>query len=408
MTPLILSAASGCVLPTAPAATVHIQDGRIAAVGAYHDVPAGLAGLDAGEQVILPGLVDPHVHINEPGRTDWEGFAHATRAAAAGGVTTLVDMPLNSIPATVSVAGFDAKQTRQRRGDPRRRRVLGWRRAGEHAGHQAARGPRCARVQELPVSVRRRRVPERDRTRPPRGAAGPGRPRHAAPGARRVAGAAARGGSRRRSARRTGPGWSTRPMASEMAAIDLLIELARESGARIHVVHLSSPAPLAAIRAARASGVAISCETCPHYLTFDEDHIVAGATAVQVRAADSQPGRSRGPVARTGVRRDRPGRDRSLAGAARPQAPRRRRLPAGLGRHRVAPTRPRGGVDRSVDARPAARIAGTLDGSSARDARGPRTFKGRHRGRPGRRLRAFGIPRSSRSSTRPRCTIVMR
>ena len=90
-------------------ATILIAGGRIAAVRPIDDVPAGATGIDAGSLVVLPGLVDTHVHVNEPGRSDWEGFAHATRAAAAGGVTTLVDMPLNSLPATVSVDALDAK-----------------------------------------------------------------------------------------------------------------------------------------------------------------------------------------------------------------------------------------------------------------------------------------------------------
>jgi len=98
------------VLPdgTQPA-TIHLKEGRIAAVRPHGDAASGSGGLDAGDLVVLPGLVDTHVHLNEPGRTEWEGFAHGTRAAAAGGVTTLVDMPLNSQPATVSVAALDAK-----------------------------------------------------------------------------------------------------------------------------------------------------------------------------------------------------------------------------------------------------------------------------------------------------------
>ena len=88
-----------------------MADGIIAAVAAYDDVPAGATLIDAGPLVISPGLVDTHVHVNEPGRTDWEGFDTATRAAAAGGVTTIVDMPLNSVPATVDVPSLDGKRT---------------------------------------------------------------------------------------------------------------------------------------------------------------------------------------------------------------------------------------------------------------------------------------------------------
>ncbi|HEX3128195.1 MAG TPA: amidohydrolase family protein, partial [Thermoanaerobaculia bacterium] len=83
-------------------ASIHIEQGVIAAVRAWEDLPDGAEVIEAGETVVMPGLVDTHVHINEPGRTDWEGFETATRAAAAGGITTLVDMPLNSIPATTT------------------------------------------------------------------------------------------------------------------------------------------------------------------------------------------------------------------------------------------------------------------------------------------------------------------
>src|SRR5881296_2317510 len=99
-------------------ASIHIQKGTIAAVAAYDDLPVGaevVDASDAGDLVISPGIVDTHVHINEPGRTEWEGFDTATRAAAAGGVTTIVDMPLNSVPATTSVGGLDAKREAARR-----------------------------------------------------------------------------------------------------------------------------------------------------------------------------------------------------------------------------------------------------------------------------------------------------
>src|SRR5262245_8499572 len=92
-----------------PAAVV-VRGERIAAVVGPDDVPAGVPVEDAGDRLVLPGLVDTHVHINEPGRTDWEGFATATRAAAAGGITTLIDMPLNSSPVTTTVAALRLKQ----------------------------------------------------------------------------------------------------------------------------------------------------------------------------------------------------------------------------------------------------------------------------------------------------------
>src|ERR1041385_8939337 len=98
------------VLPeTVAPRSVHIREERIVFVGDYDDVVAGCEIVEAGDSVVMPGLVDTHVHINAPGRTEWEGFRSATVAAAAGGVTTLVDMPLNSIPPTTTLAGFETK-----------------------------------------------------------------------------------------------------------------------------------------------------------------------------------------------------------------------------------------------------------------------------------------------------------
>src|ERR1043166_1811766 len=91
-------------------ASLHITRGYISSISIFEDVPAGAELIEAGpEEIVMPGLIDTHVHVNEPGRTDWEGFETATRAAAAGGVTTIVDMPLNSIPATTTLAAFEKK-----------------------------------------------------------------------------------------------------------------------------------------------------------------------------------------------------------------------------------------------------------------------------------------------------------
>ena len=92
-----------------PAAVV-VRDGRIDAVHGFDFVGGGLRRVDAGDLLVTPGLVDSHVHINEPGRTEWEGFQTATEAAAAGGITCVVDMPLNCIPATTSRAAAERKQ----------------------------------------------------------------------------------------------------------------------------------------------------------------------------------------------------------------------------------------------------------------------------------------------------------
>ena len=139
-------------------AAIHIRDGVIAEVAAFEYAAAGCRLDDAADFVVMPGVVDTHVHVNEPGRTEWEGFETATRAAAAGGVTTIVEMPLNSIPATTSVEAFDAK----------RRAAAGkcfvdvgfW--GGVVPGNttdlQPLVGGRRARVQVLSRAVRRRRV----------------------------------------------------------------------------------------------------------------------------------------------------------------------------------------------------------------------------------------------------------
>src|SRR6187549_24001 len=90
-------------------AAIHVQRGVIAAVTPFDEVPASVPTLDAGELVVMPGLVDTHVHINEPGRTEWEGFDTATKAAAAGGITSLIEMPLNASPVTTTVENFNIK-----------------------------------------------------------------------------------------------------------------------------------------------------------------------------------------------------------------------------------------------------------------------------------------------------------
>jgi allantoinase len=267
------------VLPdgTRPA-SIHVHDGRIAAIGEYGDRPAGVRELDAGELVVMPGLVDTHVHLNDPGRADWEGFEHGTRAAAAGGVTTVVDMPLNSIPSTTNVAGLDAK----RRAAAGRCHVdVGfW--GGVVPGNTASLEPlarggvlgfKCflspsgvdefAHVTEadlrdaLPV-IARLQLPLLAHAEWPALLRDPpvsADPRHHAT-------------------------WlSSRPPESEQTAIDLLIQLAREYHARVHIVHLAAPEALPAIAAARAAGVTMSVETCPHYLSFASEEIADGATA---------------------------------------------------------------------------------------------------------------------------------
>jgi allantoinase len=260
------------------AASIFIDDERIVRVAAYGERPAGIRELDAGDLVVMPGLVDTHVHVNDPGRADWEGFEHATRAAAAGGVTTIVDMPLNSIPATTTVRGMEAKR------DAASGRchvdvgfwggvVPGNAVDLEPLARAGVLGFKCflspsgvdefAHVAESDLSVAltilaQLRLPLLAH------AELPALLREPSPS----------------SDPRSHETWlRSRPPASEHAAIDLLVRLAQESGARVHIVHLASADALPAIAGARAAGVPLTIETCPHYLSFSAEEIPDGATA---------------------------------------------------------------------------------------------------------------------------------
>jgi allantoinase len=226
--------------------------------------------------VVMPGLVDTHVHVNEPGRTAWEGFATATAAAAAGGITTLVDMPLNSVPPTTTMKGLEAK----RRAAPVEGiEIAFW--GGVVPGNEqdlddlaaaGVRGFKCflspSGVDEFPY------VEEQDLRRALPVLARRGLPLlvHAEwPPALRMIPVL--------SDPRAYATWlDSRPAGAEVDAIELLISLCEEFGTRVHVVHLATETALPALRAARAKGLPISVETCPHYLTFAAEDIPAGAT----------------------------------------------------------------------------------------------------------------------------------
>ena len=260
------------------AAAIHIAGERIADVGSFDEVAAGVELVEAGDALVFPGLVDTHVHVNEPGRTEWEGFATATRAAAAGGVTTLLDMPLNSIPPTTGVAALDAKRAAALGRCAVDTGFLG----GLVPGNAAELAPlhsagvfgfKCflcpSGVDEFP-------------------AISPGELREAArtlaaldallmvhaewpPALER---AAVTSGDPRSYAT-----WlAGRPVGAETEAVRFLIGLARDSGLRTHVVHVSARETLELIAAARAEGVRMTAETCPHYLGFAAEEIPAGAT----------------------------------------------------------------------------------------------------------------------------------
>ena len=259
-------------------ASIYIEDGRIARVAPHADRSPGLRELDAGELVVLPGLVDTHVHVNDPGRADWEGFRHATRAAAAGGVTTIVDMPLNSIPPTTTLRGLEAK--RAAAAGRCHVDVAFW--GGVVPGNAADLGPLAAagalgfKCFLCPSGVEEfAHVTEEDLRNALPVIARSGLPLlvHAElPALLRVPVTSS-------DARSYAIWLHSRPPECEHAAIDLLVGLAREFTARVHVVHLASADALPAISEARSAGVALSVETCPHYLTFAAEAIPDGATA---------------------------------------------------------------------------------------------------------------------------------
>src|SRR5262245_15412711 len=261
-------------------ASMHISDGVIVAVEPFDSIRPGAEVIDAGDAVVIPGLVDTHVHLNDPGRADWEGFWHGTRAAAAGGVTTLVDMPLNSIPPTTTVQGLRTKVEAARN--------QSWVDIGFWGGvvpgnadqiepliAEGVFGFKCFLV---PSGVDEfQHVTEADlRLALPLIAANRSLLLvHAElPGPIDLA----RTENSGRPSRRYGSYLASRPRAAENEAIELLIRLSREFGARIHIVHLSSADAIPDLRAARAGGLPVTVETCPHYLIFSAEEIPDGAT----------------------------------------------------------------------------------------------------------------------------------
>ena len=256
-------------------AAVCVEGERIAAVVPWGDAPSSARTEDVGDLLVLPGLVDTHVHINDPGRAHWEGFGTATAAAASGGITTLVDMPLNSDPVTTTPAALEAKRTAAQ-GKLRvdcgffgglvpgnadqieplaRAGVLGFKAFLCHSGIDEfpnvtepdlrAAMPILARL-GLPLLAHAEIVPE---SAAPMDASEP--TRYAA--------------------------WrASRPPAWEVEAIRLLIALCREYRCRVHVVHLATAEALPLISQARAEGLPLTVETCPHYLTFAAEEIADG------------------------------------------------------------------------------------------------------------------------------------
>ncbi len=264
------------VLPDAIAPrSVHIREERIVFVGDYEDVVDDCEVIDADDDsLLMPGLVDTHVHINAPGRSEWEGFQSATRAAAAGGVTTLVDMPLNSIPPTTTLANLETKLDTAR-GDcfvdvgfwggvvPGNTPELARMFAAGVVGFKCFLVP--SGVDEFPHVTEedlREAMPELTRL-----------------GAMLIVHAELPGSIRTDATDGDYRSFlNSRPRAAENDAIELMIRLSRQFDTRVHIVHLSSAEALPQLREAQEAGVKITAETCPHYLHFAAETVPDGAT----------------------------------------------------------------------------------------------------------------------------------
>jgi allantoinase len=262
-------------------AAIHIREGIITVVAGFDDVPAESHVHEAGDSVVMPGLVDTHVHINEPGRTEWEGFATATQAAAAGGVTTLIEMPLNSIPATTTASAYREKVAAAAGklwvdvgfwggvvpGNARDLRplwdagVLGFKcflvpSGVDEFAHVVESDLRAALPEVAALGAPL--LVHAELSGPIEGAM-----------AKQVADAPAR---------RYATWLASRPRAAENEAIALLLRLSREFNSHIHIVHLSSSDAIAPLQLAKSQGARVTVESCPHYLTFTAEEIAEGAT----------------------------------------------------------------------------------------------------------------------------------
>jgi allantoinase len=256
---------------------VGVRDGRVVAIEPLAaELSGGRTITLADGEVLLPGLVDTHVHVNEPGRTEWEGFATATRAAAAGGVTTLIDMPLNSIPPTVDVAALEVKRKAAEGNVDVDVGFWGGAIPGNLAElrrlHDAGVfGFKCfllhSGVDEFP-HLTGEELDEYLQVL----STFPALMLVHAEDSQAVLRAPSAHGERYADFLRS------RPRGAENMAIAQVIESARWTGARVHILHLSSSDALPMLRSARRDGVRISVETCPHYLVFDAEEIRDGAT----------------------------------------------------------------------------------------------------------------------------------
>lgn len=266
-------------------ASIQIRDGRIVSLSTYDDIPAAEQLIEApADSVVMAGLVDSHVHINEPGRTTWEGFATATRAAAAGGVTTVVDMPLNSIPPTTSIEGFEEKLSAARGQCSVDAAFWGGVVPGNTselaALHSAGVvGFKCflihSGVDEFPNVTEadlREALPELTRLNSLLIV-------HAeVPGPIERAGLPGCHGEMGPCTTAYKTFLESRPREAENEAVELMLRLSQEFGTRVHIVHHSSADALPLLAEAKRKGLNITAETCPHYLTFAAENVPDGAT----------------------------------------------------------------------------------------------------------------------------------
>lgn len=262
-------------------AVIEILGERISAIRPLQAGADPSSDLDFGDLVVMPGLIDTHVHINDPGRTDWEGFESAGRAAAAGGITTLIDMPLNSDPVTTTVAALTAKRAAAK--DRCRVDYGFWGGvAGGNTDHldavldAGALGFKCFLVdsgidefpavgdEELQAAMR---IIARRRGGLLAHAEDPG-----------VIERAREAGGLDRFPRSYTAWLRSRPPEAEVAAIQRLARLSRATGCRVHIVHVASGEAAYALREAQQQGLPMTGETCPHYLTLAAEDIPDGAT----------------------------------------------------------------------------------------------------------------------------------
>jgi len=277
-------------------AAILVEGERISGVVSPNQIPSDYQIHDFDDAAILPGLVDSHVHINDPGRAEWEGFETATRAAAAGGYTMLVDMPLNCIPATTTVAGLEAKRMAAN-GKCR----VDWAAWGgvvhdnqNHIEALAAAGvvgfkcflvdPGVDSFSMVTAEQLRSALPHVART-----------------GLPLLVHAELPGPIERATRALVDADWSrysnylqSRPDEAELAAIRLMLSLCRVYGFRLHIVHLATSLALPELRAARTQGLPVTVETCPHYLHLSAQTIADGMTlnkcAPPIRTRENREG----------------------------------------------------------------------------------------------------------------------